>query len=136
VYLWRAVDQSGEVLDALVQKRRDGKPAKRFFRKLPKGQRYVPRAIVTDKLASYAAAKKELMPSVTHHRGRGLNNRAKNSHQPTRARTRHAPLQVDEAGPTMPLGACASVESFSTWPPLYAGVPLSHIDDRAVCVLV
>ena len=88
VYLWRAVDQSGEVLDVLVQKRRNGKAARRFFRKLLKGHRYVPRAIVTDKLASYASAKKDVMPSVTHHRGRGLNNRAENSHQATRARER------------------------------------------------
>ena len=70
VYLWRAVDQSGEVLDILVQKRRDTKAAKRFFRKLLKGLRYVPRSIVTDKLRSYAAAKEELIPSVVHHRGR------------------------------------------------------------------
>jgi putative transposase len=88
VYLWRAVDQSGEVLDVLVQKRRDAKAAKRFFRKLLKGHRYAPRAIVTDKLASYAAAKKDLMPGVAHHRGRRLNNRAENSHQPTRERER------------------------------------------------
>lgn len=88
VYLWRAVDQSGDVPDVLAQKRRDAKAAKRFFRKLLKGHQYRPRAIVTDKLASYAAAKKDLMPSVTHHRGRGLNNRAENSHQPTRARKR------------------------------------------------
>src|SRR5882724_10864964 len=86
VYLWRAVDESGEVLDVLVQKRRDMKAAKRFFRKLLKGHRYVPRAIVTDKLASYAAAKKDLMPSVAHHRGWQMNNRAENSHQPTRLR--------------------------------------------------
>jgi putative transposase len=76
------------VLDVLAQKRRDGKAARRFFRKLLKGHRYLPRAIVTDKLASYAAAKKELMPSVTHHRGQGLNNGAENSDQPTRARER------------------------------------------------
>ena len=88
VYLWRAVDQSGEVLDVLVQKRRDAKAAKRFFRKLLKGHRYLPRAIVTDKLASYASAKKDLIPGVAHHRGRLLNNRAENSHQPTRARER------------------------------------------------
>ena len=88
MYLWRAVDQSGEVLDVLVQKRRDAKAAKRFFRKLLKGHRYLPRAIVTDKLASYAAAKKDLIPGVAHHRGRLLNNRAENSHQPTRARER------------------------------------------------
>jgi putative transposase len=87
-YLWRAVDQSGEVLDVLVQKRRNGKAARRFFRKLLKGHRYVPRAVVTDKLASYASAKKDLMPGVAHHRGRGLNNRTENSHQPTRVRER------------------------------------------------
>ena len=88
VYLWRAVDQSGEVLDVLVQKRRDAKAAKRFFGKLLKGHQYLPRAIVTDKLASYASAKKELMPGVAHRRGRLLNNRAENSHQSTRARER------------------------------------------------
>jgi putative transposase len=88
VYLWRAVDQSGEVLDILVQKRRDTKAAKRFFRKLLKGLRCVPRAIVTDKLASYTSAKKDVIPDVAHHRGRRLNNRAENSHQPTRERER------------------------------------------------
>ena len=88
VYLWRAVDQSGEVLDILVQKRRDTKAVKRFFRKLLKGFRYMPRAIVTDKLPSYGAAKKDVMPNVAHRRGRRLNNRAENSHQPTRARER------------------------------------------------
>jgi putative transposase len=88
VYLWRAVDQSGEVLDVLVQKRRDAKAAKRFFRKLLKGHRYLPRAIVTDKLPSYASAKNVIMSSVAHHRGQRLNNRAENSHQPTRERER------------------------------------------------
>ena len=88
VYLWRAVDQSGEVLDVLAQKPRNAKAAKRFFRKLLKDCRYAPRTIVTDKLASYASAKKDLMPSVAHHHGRGLNNRAENSHQATRARER------------------------------------------------
>jgi putative transposase len=88
VYLWRAVDQSGEVLDILVQKRRDTKAAKRFLRKLLKGLRYVPRAIVTDKLPSYGAAKKDVMPDIAHHRGRRMNNRAENSHQPTRERER------------------------------------------------
>jgi len=85
VYLWRAVDQDGETLDVLVQKRRNAKAAKRFFRKLLKGLRYVPRAIVTDKLPSYEAAKKDVMPNVVHQRGRRLNNRAENSHQPTRS---------------------------------------------------
>ena len=88
VYLWRAVDQSGEVLDILVQKRRDTNAAKRFLRKLLKGLRYVPRSVVTDKLRSYGAAKQELIPSVVHHRGPRLNNRAENSHQPTLERER------------------------------------------------
>ena len=87
-YLWRAVDQHGNVLDILVQSRRNAVAAKRFFRKLLKGLRYVPRVIVTDKLASYQVAHRKLLPSVTHRRSKYLNNRAENSHQPTRIRER------------------------------------------------
>ena len=87
-YLWRAVDQDGNVLDILVQSRRDKKAAKKFFRKLLKGLQYVPRVIITDKLGSYSAAKAEVMPGVEHRRHKGLNNRAENSHQPTRLRER------------------------------------------------
>ena len=87
-YLWRAVDQHGNVLDVLVQSRRNAEAAKRFFRKLLKGLRYVPRVLVTDKLASYGVAHRELMPSVQHRQSRYLNNRAENSHQPTRQRER------------------------------------------------
>ena len=87
-YLWRAVDQHGNVLDILVQSRRNAAAARRFFRKLLKGLRYVPRVLVTDKLASYRVAHRELMPSVEHRRSRYLNNRAENSHQPTRQRER------------------------------------------------
>ena len=85
-YLWRAVDQDGNVLDILVQSRRNTKAAKRFFRKLLKGLQYVPRVIITDKLKSYAAAKREILPGVEHRQHKGLNNRAENSHQPTRLR--------------------------------------------------
>ena len=85
-YLWRAVDQDGDVLDILVQSRRDKKAAKKFFRKLLKGLRYVPRLIVTDKLRSYSAARAEVMPSVEHVQQKCQNNRAENSHQPTRLR--------------------------------------------------
>jgi len=85
-YLWRAVDQEGEVLDILVQSRRDRKAAKRFFRKLLKGLQYVPRVIFTDKLKSYGAAKAEILPGVEHIQGKRQNNRAENSHQPTRVR--------------------------------------------------
>ena len=88
-YLWRAVDQDGNVLDILVQRRRDKIAAKKFFRKLLKGCQYVPRVIVTDKLKSYSAAKREVLPSVEHRQHRYLNNRAENSHQPTRQRERH-----------------------------------------------
>ena len=87
-WLWRAVDQAGIVLDALVQSRRDKWAAKRLLRKLLKKQGRVPRVMITDKLASYAAAKREVMPGVEHRRHKGLNNRAENSHQPTRRRER------------------------------------------------
>ena len=76
-YLWRAVDRHGHVLDILVQSRRNAKAAKRFFRKLLKGLQYVPRVIVTDKLRSYAAAKREILPGVEHRQSRYLNNRLK-----------------------------------------------------------
>jgi putative transposase len=87
-WLWRAVDQDGTVLDVLVQSRRDKRAAKRLLRKLLKKQGRAPRVLVTDKLASYPAAKQELMPGVEHRRHKGLNNRAENSHQPTRRRER------------------------------------------------
>ena len=87
-YLWRAVDQDGNVLDILVQSRRNKVAAKKFFRKLLKGCAYVPRVLITDKLGSYEAAKKEVMPSVEHRKHKRLNNRAENSHQPTRQRER------------------------------------------------
>jgi putative transposase len=87
-YLWRAVDQDGTVLDILVTSHRDAKAATRFFRKLLTGLEYVPRVLVTDKLASYGVAHRRLIPSVEHRRSKYLNNRAENSHQPTRARER------------------------------------------------
>ncbi|HJU17946.1 MAG TPA: IS6 family transposase [Stellaceae bacterium] len=91
-WLWRAVDQDGIVLDILVQSRRDKSAAKHLLRKLLKRQSRAPRVIVTDKLGSYSAAKQELMPGVEHRRHKGLNNRvnnrAENSHQPTRRRER------------------------------------------------
>ena len=87
-YLWRAVDQDGEVLDILVQPRRNRQAAKKFFRKLLNGQRNAPRVIITDKLGSYAAAKAEVLPDVAHLSDKRANNRAENSHQPTRERER------------------------------------------------
>ena len=87
-YLWRAVDQDGTVLDILVTSRRDAKAATRFFCKLLTGLEYVPRVLVTDKLASYGVAHRRLIRSVEHRRSKYLNNRAENSHQPTRQRER------------------------------------------------
>ena len=88
IYLWRAVDQDGDVLDILVQRWRDKKAAKKFFRKLLKGLRYVPRVLITDKLRSYSAAKDDVLPGVEHCQDMWQNNRAENSHQPTRLRER------------------------------------------------
>jgi putative transposase len=85
-YLWRAVAQDGNVLDILVQSRRDKAAARRFLRRLMKKTGAVPRVIVTDKLRSYGAADREVMPRVEHRQSKYLNNRAENSHQPTRRR--------------------------------------------------
>ena len=87
-YLWRGVDQDGDVLDIMVQKRRDKTAAKRFFRKLLKGLCYCSREMVTDKLGSYGAARRDFMPSVEHEKWKRENNRAEVSHQPTRQQER------------------------------------------------
>ena len=87
-WLWRAVEQDGFVLDVLVQHRRDKVDAERLLRKLLKKQMRPSRVMITDKLASYAAAKKDLLPGVEHRQHKGLDNRAENSHQPTRRRER------------------------------------------------
>ncbi len=87
-YLWRAVDQHGVVLDILVQDRRNATAAKRFFKRLLQGLQYKPRRLVTDGLRSYGAARRALLPDVPHKTTRYLNNRAENSHRPTRRRER------------------------------------------------
>ena len=87
-WLWRAIDQHGVVLDILVQSRCNAKAAKRLLRKLLKKQGIAPRVLITDKLASYAAANRVVMPGVEHRQHKGLNNRAENSHQLTRRRER------------------------------------------------
>ena len=86
VYLWRAVDAEGEVLDVLVQSRRNKRAALKLMRKLLKKYGFVPDKLVTDDLKSYAAAASELNLARRHERGRWRNNRAENSHQPTRRR--------------------------------------------------
>ena len=87
-YLWRAVDQDGEIVDVYLQKRRDGAAAKRFFKRLLKIHKDEPRKIVTDKLRSYGVAHRELIPDTIHDTSQYANNRAELSHQPTRVRER------------------------------------------------
>ena len=86
--MWRAVDQDGEVIDILLQERRDSKAAKRFFKRFLKKSRNKSRKIVTDKLGSYGVAQRELIPDVIHDTSQYANNRAELSHQPTRVRER------------------------------------------------
>jgi putative transposase len=87
-YLWRAVDQDGEVVDVFLQAKRDGAAAKRFFKRLLRSHGGEPRKIVTDKLRSYDVAHRELMPDVIHDNSQYANNRAEQSHEPTRVRER------------------------------------------------
>ncbi|WP_376100665.1 IS6 family transposase (plasmid) [Roseomonas sp. CCTCC AB2023176] len=87
-YLWRAVDEHGVVLDLLVQARRDASAAKRFFKRLLVGLKDKPKRLVTDGLRGYGVAHREVMPQVRHRVSRYLNDRAKNSHRPTRRRER------------------------------------------------
>jgi len=88
VYLWRAVDSEGEVLDILIQSKRNKTAALKLMRKLLKKYSFVPDQLITDELRSYAAAARDLGIESRHERGRWKNNRAENSHQPTRRRER------------------------------------------------
>ena len=87
-WLWRAVDQDGYVLDEIVQNRRNTKAAKRLLTRLLKKQCGAPKRMITDKLGSYGAARRQVMPDVEHRSHKGLNNRAENSHVPLRKRER------------------------------------------------
>ena len=131
-YLWRAVNRHGDVLDILVQSRRNALAAKRFFRKLLKGLRYVPRVIVTDKLASYQVAHRELLPSVTHRRSKYLNNRAQNSPSADQdPGTGDETLRLTWAGPTVPV--CVQPyqrRSFCTPSSSDACTPMANPDDQ------
>ena len=87
-YLWRAVDQDGEVVDVYLQTRRDGAAAKRFFKRLLRSHSGQPRKIVTDKLRSYGVAHREVIPETIHVTDQYANNRVEQSHEPTRVRER------------------------------------------------
>src|SRR4030095_15888602 len=88
MYLWRAVDHEGEILDMLVQRRRDARAALRLMRKLLKKQGFAPKLLVTDKLRSYGSAFRQLRLTCPHEQGLRSNNRAENSHQVVRRRER------------------------------------------------
>jgi putative transposase len=124
-YLWRAVDQHGVVLDILVQERRNGAAAKRFFKRLLCGLKYKPRRLVTDGLRSYGVAQRAVLPDVRHRTSRYLNNRAENSHRPTR--TADAKVQVGRTGTAFPLGAWDHLRSFSATLSSHGGEPLSAL---------
>ena len=117
-YLWRAVDQDGDVIDILVQSRRDRRAAARFFRKLLKAQGRVPQRLITDKLLSYGAAHRIVMPSVVHSTRQYENNRAEVSHEPTRpTRAPDATVQVSRTRATLLVGARARAEPLSCFVP-------------------
>lgn len=87
-YLWRAVDQYGDVVDVYLQAKRDAATAKRFFKRLIRNNKAEPRKIVTDKLRSYGVAHREIIPEAIHDTDQYANNRTEQSHQPTRVRER------------------------------------------------
>ena len=93
-YLWRAVDQDGEVVDVFLQTKRDGAAAKCFFKRLLRSHGGEPRKIVTDKLRSYGVAHRELIPETIHSTKQYENNRAEQSHEATRVRERDAQVQI------------------------------------------
>ena len=132
-YLWRAVDQNGVVLDVLVTSRRNAAAARRFLRKLLKGLCYVPKRLITDKLASYPVAHRELMGSVKHRRSRYLNNRAENSHQPTRQRgTGDETVHLDTSCPTLPVRPWPHLRAFSTTTSSAQCHRVANPDDRPI----
>ncbi len=108
-YLWRAVDQDGEVVDVFLQARRDGSAAKRFFKRQIKSNGGDPRKIVTDKLRSYGVAHRELMPEAIHDTSQYANNRAELSHQTTRVRERGIRKFKSPGQPQRFLGVHSSV---------------------------
>src|SRR6185312_13435058 len=99
MYLWRAVDHEGEILDMLVQRRRDQRAALKLMRKLLRRQGFAPRLIVTDKLRSYGAAFRELHLTDRHDQRLHKNNRAENSHQVATARAQDAAVQIGSIRP-------------------------------------
>jgi putative transposase len=115
-YLWRAVDQDGDVVDVFLQAKRDGVAAKRFFRRLLRSHGKEPRKIVTDKLKSYPVAHREVIPETIHVTEQYANNRAEQSHEVTRGqRARDEAIQVDDPGAAVCDAPCCCSESIQSW---------------------
>ena len=129
-WLWRAVDEHGVVLEEILQPRRDRKAAKRLLRRLLKTAGRPPKRIVTDKLASYAAAKREVAPGLEHRAHKGLNNRAENSHLPFRSRERLMRGHRSPGGLQRFVSMHSAVRNRFA-PPLAAAAPLKPPDTTA-----
>ena len=128
-WLWRAVDSEGEVLDILVQRRRDKAAAGKLMRKLLKKHGYAPMVLVTDKLRSYGAAKVALGLSARHEQGLRANNRAENSHQPVRRRERDAAVQVVGISTVLAVLDAAVFNTFNVQRHLISRSTLRQLDD-------
>ena len=114
MYLWRAVDHEGEILDMLVQRRRDKRAALRLMRKLLRKQGFAPKLLVTDRRGSYGAAFRQLRLTCRHEQGVWKNNRPENSHQPVRRRARKmdATVQITRVRPAFPQHPCCRAQQF------------------------
>jgi putative transposase len=122
-YLWRAVDQDGEVVDIYLQAKRDGAAAKRFFKRLLRSHNGKPQKIVTDKLRSYPVAQREVIPEAFHITDQYANNRAEQSHESTRARD--AQVQIHGAGTEICHCPCCGIKSIQSWQALDSSSTLS-----------
>jgi putative transposase len=126
-WLWRAVDQHGVVLDEILQRCRDKRAAKKLLVRLLKRQGWRPRRIVTDKLASYGAAKREVAPGIEHRRHKSLDNRAENSHLPLRRRERQIRASARPA-------ACSASPRSSRWFATSSSLPSANTArSRLIC---
>ena len=135
-YLWRTVDQDGDVIEILVQSRRNRRAAVRLLRKLLKGQGKPPLRLVTDKLKSYSAALRTIMPSVNHDTRQYANNRAEVSHEPTRQRERrNATFQVRTTSSTFPFNSRCRSESFPIGPEQTKSGSPPHVESAFFCDL-
>jgi transposase-like protein len=122
-WLWRAVDHEGEVLDLLMQRRRDKAAAVKLMRRMLKKQDFAPDVLVTDKLRSYATGKFDMSLSAHHEQGLRKNNLAENSHQPTRRRERKMQrFQIVRISPTIPVPSCRPPKHFQC--PAPSHIPL------------